>query len=455
MLTLIAYLMIASGCGRTTDGSEGAYNVMLITLDTTRADHLSCYGYKIKTSPNLDALAADAVRFEQAISTSAVTPMSHASILTGLNPYQHGLRVFYGTTGYFLENSVPTLSTVLRSHGWQTGAFISAYPASERFGLHWGFDTFESEVADSVMTQDPTLRPPKDGFWQNKRSGPAQRRADATTDQALEWLAKARRPFFTWIHYFDPHDHSLVPPKAIAKKFGVPMGKRIPVDAVYDPEIYFMDMHLGRIISHLKKIGEYDRTVIVVIADHGQGLGQHGWNAHRLLYQEQIRLPLIVRIPGGPRGKTVSRVVRSIDVMPTILEAVALEPPKPVEGSSLIGLMEDRDEPSRLAYAEALNTIDVHAPRNLPAHQQDDLFCIVDDTWKLIYHKNSPENSELYNLKDDPGEKKNVAAKFTEEAARLAGVLDDSGAMEVKHKEPGEPMDQEALEKLRALGYGK
>jgi arylsulfatase len=184
----------------------------LITLDTTRADRLGCYGYSRQTSPNIDALAADAARFEMAIATAA-------AILTGLYPHHHGLRVFYGPVGHFLSDDHPTLATILAARGWQTGAFISAYPASERFGLDQGFDFYETGVAASVMRQDPRKRPPREVQWARQRTAMAQRRADATTDEALAWLERARRPFFAWVHYFDPHDSSLIPPAEVTDRF--------------------------------------------------------------------------------------------------------------------------------------------------------------------------------------------------------------------------------------------
>jgi arylsulfatase A-like enzyme len=417
--------------------ASGRYNVLLITLDTTRADHLGCYGYPVKTSPNLDALAADAVRFDLAISASAITPISHASILTGLYPDRHGLRVFYGPTGHFLEQTHATLASLLKAHGWQTGAFVSAYPASERFGLQWGFDTFASEVSATVMHQNPADPLPKDGFWLDQRT------------------ASAHRPFFMWAHFFDPHDPSLVPPKDICDRFGAAPTSRDAYRVIYDPEIFFMDMHVGRLLDYLKKTGEYNRTVIVVVADHGQGLGDHNWFPHRLLYQEQIRLPLIVRLPNGPHGKVVPDLVRSIDITPTILEAVGLEMPEAMQGVGLSGLMAGRPEDPRTGYAEALNSLDLHTPDPMPQQHRDLLFCLVEPPWKLIYHYHTPANSELYNLTRDPRELHNVAGQYPDEVTRMVASLEESGAMQVKIVEPNTPLDQEALEKLRSLGYVK
>jgi arylsulfatase A-like enzyme len=345
------------------------------------------------------------------------------------------------------------LATLLRAHGWHTAGFVSAYPASERFGLQWGFDTFASEVAPEVWKQDPADQLPKDGFWRDERVASAQRRADATTDQTLEWLRKTTRPFFLWVHYFDPHDPSLVPPKEINDKFGASPASPDPYRVIYDPEIYFMDSQIGRVLAYLRSTHEYDRTVVVAVADHGQGLGDHNWFPHRLLYQEQIWLPLIVRVPGGPRGTVVPNLVRSIDIMPTVLDFLGVEVPETVAGRSLCGLMRGQSEESRVAYAEALNTLDLHTPDPLPSQHRDLLFCQVGLPWKLIYHLHAPGNTELYNLKTDPRELRNVAAQYPDEVARLRAALEESGAMQVRIQEPNSPLDKEAFEKLRSLGY--
>jgi arylsulfatase A-like enzyme len=460
-LVVIAVLAAAAlGLGvrqylrREGSAADPRLNVLLITLDTTRADHLRCYGYTRATSPNLDALAADGVRFELALSPSAVTPMSHASIFTGLNPDRHGLRVFYGKTGYFLSESEPTLASLLRSQGWETGAFVSAYSASQRFGLHWGFNTFQSEVAESVFKQDMTLRPPKDGYWSTERVATAQRRSDETTDHVLGWLKSARRPFFLWTHYWDPHDAALVPPEQITSWFGAHASDRPDIQRnLYDAEVFFVDMQIGRLLSYLKERGELEKTIIAVVADHGQGLGDHSWWLHRLLYQEQIRLPLIMRVPGGPRGMVIPSLVRSTDIAPTVLDLIGLPPLESPDGASLCGLMKGQPEPPRIAYAEALNTLDVHTPEGFPPLQQDLLFCVVEEPWKLIYHKEHPGNSELYNLATDPRESSNVVDQNPEVKARLLSLLEKSGIMEIEMVEPMQPMDQETYQKLRSLGY--
>lgn len=428
-------------------------NVLLITLDTTRADRLGCYGYSRPTSPNIDALAADAARFEVAVATSALTPPSHASILTGLYPHHHGLRVIYGPVGHFLSDVHPTVAAILRARGWQTGAFISAYPASERFGLNHGFETFATDVAESVMVQNPRKRMPRDVRWARRRRALAQRRADATTDEALAWLERARRPFFAWVHYYDPHDPSLIPPEEVTDRFSFSQEDPNPQLAVYDPEIFFMDAHIGRLFERLEANGEYDDTVIVVVSDHGQGLGDHGWFQHRLLYQEQIRTPLIVRAPTGPRGQVMGALASGVDVAPTILAAAGVAVPETMDGRDLLGAKAGGDSAKRIALAEALNTVDFHAHRGLPKHQKDLLFCAMDREWKLIHHRNHPENSELYDLANDPGESTNVATQHPQEKERLLRWLRDSGAMKIEKVESDAPLDEDSIRMLESLGY--
>jgi arylsulfatase A-like enzyme len=454
---LVAAIGIAIAACRETSPdattADGPPNVLLITLDTTRADRLGCYGYGGGTSPNIDALAADAARFEMAIATAAVTPISHASILTGLYPHHHGLRVFYGPVGHFLSDDHPTLATILAARGWQTGAFISAYPASERFGLNQGFDTYETGVAASVMKRDPRKRPPREVQWARQRTAMAQRRADATTDEALAWLEQVRRPFFAWVHYFDPHDSSLIPPVAVTDRFAFSRQAPNPRYAIYDPEVFFMDANIGRLLEWLAASAEYDDSIIVVVSDHGQGMGDHGWPQHRLLYQEQIRTPLIIRAPEGPRERVVSALASGVDVVPTILAAAGVAIPDGIDGRDLFAAVDDEDSGQRIALAEALNTLDVHAPRRLPEHLKDLLFCAMDRRWKLIYHRDHPENSELYDLVNDPRESTNVIAQHEKEKERLLRRLSESGVMVIDSVETNAPEAEESIRMLESLGY--
>jgi len=448
--------MMAAGCG---DGRPDAarYNVLLISIDTTRADHLGAYGYQKQTSTNLDALAADGVQFDFAMSTSGLTPIAHASIFTGLNPYDHGVRVMYGPPGHYLSKNIPTLATLLKDAGYDTGAFVSAYSASERYGMQWGFGTFENGMEKGALEMDPTHERGRGltfahGRWVDQREGVAQRRADSTADQAIEWLDTAERPFLQWVHFFDPHDPWLIPPHDYMQKYGVRRKAEDSMLTVYDADIDFMDAQIGRLIRAYKDRGLYDKTIIMVIADHGQGLNDHDWFRHRILYREQIRVPLILRLPDGPRARRVTELVRNIDLLPTVGEALGIDMPDNITGVSLLGLIDGKPEPPRIAYAEALNSADVLLPDEMPERHKDLLFCVMDRNWKLIHHKEHPENSELYDLTNDPHERINVIAEYPDEQIRLMEILESTGGLAVRTTGAA-PIDDETLRGLEALGY--
>ena len=457
----ICLATLLGGCG---NGEQGQPNVLLVTLDTTRADHLSCYGYGKQTTPRIDAIAREGVRFDAAMSTAGITPMSHASILTGLNPYSHNLRVFWGDAGHRLPPDIPTLPEILATRGYETGAFVSAYPVSAAYGLDRGFETFDTGLDDSLGELDLSQQQKHDSHWFDGPRSSTQRRGDQTTDAALAWLGeRGSKPWCAWVHFFDVHDFSIVPPAAFAARHGVTYDPSVsPRDpdareALYDPELNFVDTQLGRIFDALKASGQDQNTIIVITADHGQGLkdgkARHGWIKHRLLYQWCLRVPLILRIPGNAPA-VVDSQVRSIDILPTLLEALDLAPPAPVEGKSLLALARGETEASpRLAYADALNLVDTHSPkRGLPAHCIDNLFCVSDGRWKLIHHGQHPENSELFDLENDPLELRNLASTHPQHVTRLRAFLEETRAMEVRAEVGGEE-DAAAAARLHGLGY--
>lgn len=435
-------------------------NVLLITMDTTRADRIGCYGYAGGTTPALDDLALESIRYSRAFATAGITPVAHASILTGLFPYQHGARVMFGSVEHRLNEEHPTLASVLRDRGWRTGAFVSAYPASEEFGLDRGFDTFDSGVRDELRDEFRKAPPRHDERWLDQKSVDAQRRGDATVDRAVDWLGESDAPFFAWVHLFDPHDPRLVPPPSVLERFEVPgdgSGSRLQA---YDPEIYFMDRQISRLFEALKKSGRYEETVVVVTSDHGQGLGDHGWFQHRLLYQEQIHIPLLVKPgDGGMRMKpgVENSLVRSVDLFPSVLALAGVDPVIETDGLVLPGLGREAagvGHDPRIAYAEALIPLDTYSSSRLPKVQWDNLHVIVEGPWKLIHHAVSPENSELYHLLDDPGETQNLWEKEIVVRERLFERLRAMGALQIAIK-PGDEhtVDPEAERKLRSLGY--
>lgn len=423
-------------------------NVLLITLDTTRADHLSCYGYALPTSPSLDALAADGALFRECMATAGLTPVSHASILTGLNPYEHGLRVLHAESGYRLPDDVPTLATVLAGAGYATGAFLSAFPVSERFGFARGFEVYDDGVQAESRGEREGGVPMRD-----RREGRTQRRSDATVDAALEWIEGAREPWFAWIHLWDPHDPALVPPREAVEDFveGCRAASGAALD-LYDVEIRFMDAQIGRLLVRMKERGTYERTLITVTADHGQGQGEHGWPSHRIVYDEQLHVPLIVKAPGEKAGAVVGELVRGIDVYPTVLEALDLGAPREYEGRSLLPLMRgERDEP-RLAYADAINKWDAQADILEKRPGDDLLHCLMDERWKLIYRPLRPDESELYDLRMDRDESRNL---YLERADRARPLLEGLEARDPWVLAPlgAGAAHGEAADALRELGY--
>lgn len=485
LLTALATLgLLGLGCtaGERVDDDAAASNrpsVLLVTLDTTRADRLGAYdvdGTKAGLTPSLDALAARSVVFETAIAQSGVTPVSHASIFTGQNPYHHGLRVLHGSR-YLLGDSAVTLAELLASEGYATAAMVSAFPAGSRFGLAQGFQVFDEDFLEPPGAN--TLQP-----GGTVDTGRSQRRADATTDRAVAWLQQAEGPFFLWVHYFDPHDTEVVPPDDFQPNPEISGRKsENPLEAAaaeYDREVAFMDAQIARLLAALGRSSHGGDTAIVVTADHGEGLGEHGWWGHGILYQEQIHVPLLILTPGTDSGgRRVGQMVRQIDIAPTVLDLVGFEGEvPPMDGRSLVPLLEasSADSPAEgvsapWAYADLMNRrvfpgsesadaggtdsgvdsddLDSGAQRNV---NDDFLLAIVDPPWKYIHHLEKPQESELYHLVDDPDEAVNLLP-----ARRDLGLLYSRRLQSLdplpKGPLPETQMDEEELERLRALGY--
>ena len=427
-------------------------NVVLVTLDTTRADYLSSYGHAEghpgAATPSFDALAADGVLFELALATAAVTPVSHASILTGMDPPGHGLRVLSAAGGYRLPEDVPTLATLLRQAGWSTAAVHSAFPVSAHFGLERGFDVFESFEVEIERT-------PERHRWDVERF---QRRSDETTDLALEVLRDLPEPFFLWIHYWDPHDAKRLPPEEFlarqpADEDGWSQHSRLR----YAAEVRWLDAQFGRLIGQLRQRGLYDDTLFAVTADHGEGLGEHDWQGHRLLYQEQIHVPLILRLPGAPAGLRVPQLVRTTDVLPTVLDYLSLATPRRLDGRSLRPLIEGAPDEPRIAYADQINGYDLNANILHRRPDEDFLYAVTDGRWKLIYYPNRPERSLLFDLAADPDEEHGLWDQEPEQRVRLLREL-ASRAPFVTAPFPPETSDDEgaraaASAALEDLGY--
>src|SRR5438445_6224684 len=282
-------------------------NLLLVTIDTLRADHVGVYGDTRARTPTLDGLAARGVRFEHVQTPVPMTGPSHATILTGLYPPVHGVR---DNIVFSLDARHRTLATLLRAQGYRTAAFVGAYPVAAAFGFRQGFDTFSEDFKESDV--------PGAG---------AQRRANEVVDDALGWLERpGAGPFFVWIHLYDPHA-PYDPPEPYRTDFaGRP----------YDGEIAFADAQLGRVFEWLRASGHERDTVVAALSDHGESLGEHGEMTHAvLLYEATLRVPMLLAGPGIPSGRVVPARVGTVDLAPTLMRLVGLTPPPEMTGRDL------------------------------------------------------------------------------------------------------------------------
>jgi arylsulfatase A-like enzyme len=261
-----------------------------------------------------------------------------------------------------------------------------------------------------------------------------------------------------WVHYFDPHDPNLLPPRSVLEQFTPVSQKRDDLlRAIYDAEVFYMDYHIGQLLEAFKKRGLWTNTLVVVVADHGEGLGDHDWWSHGILYEEQIRVPLIIRVPGMKGGIRISSLVRTIDLMPTVLEATGVHPHlwPPMDGENLLEVMRTGGTSyQRLAYADSVNMLTYFRLDNQDKHdnKHDMLYCLMNETYKLIYHQLEPDKIEFYNLSADPKEMHNLAASNPPEMQVLMNRLENLNAFSDIMPDMT-PSDLERINKLRDLGY--
>jgi len=404
---------------------------MLLTLDTTRADSLGCYGYGRPTSPNLDRLASQSTQYTRAIASSSWTLPAHASIFTGKFTASHG--ACYDPEGPLLLSQAiegpwrqyrarglspqeRTLAMILKEAGYATGAVVGGPWLKRVFGLDRGFDYYDDDQISEVNG----------------------RRADQITPTALRWIERGdqARPFFLFLNYFDPHA-PYAPPEPFATRFtGAPQELR----SVYDAEIYFMDHHIGLLLDGLKKLDAYDRTLIIVTSDHGELLGEHGQFGHgNYLYQEELAIPVLVKYPAGEvqPGRS-DLLVQPLDILPMILERLGIPRPSGIQG----GLPPDLGHP----IAAEVYPLDFSAPEG---------------HWRALFHGdykflwNSKGKHQLFQLRDDPHEEANLIGREPERAQKMSSYLlkylaslPSPGAAG-----PPTPVDEETLRALKSLGY--
>jgi len=390
-------------------------NVLLVTIDTLRADHVGVYGYARAHTATLDRLAREGILVEDAVVQVPQTRPSHASLLTGLYPYEHGIR---DNASPPLKAGTPTMATAFRAAGYDTGAFIGAYPVSRASGLQQGFATFDDPFGA--------------GEKATTREAEMERRAEKVVDAALGWLRRPRTaPFFGWVHLFDPHA-PYEPPAAYVDK-----------TQPYDGEVAYADAQLGRLLAWLDQSGLRGRTFVVVTSDHGEGLGDHGEDEHLFfVYDSTLKVPLLWSGPGLPAGRRVAGQFRSVDLMPTVLALAGVPAPRTSGLARADVLRAGGRIPDNESYAETLYG-QIHfgyAP----------LRALRGEGWKYI----EAPRAELYRLAEDPGETKNLLDQRAQVASGMRAhlVTYDKGAGDAP---PGAlaAVDPAALERLAALGY--
>jgi arylsulfatase A-like enzyme/Flp pilus assembly protein TadD len=395
-------------------------NLLVVTLDTLRADHVGSYGYVPARTKRFDDLAARGLRFARAATVVPLTLPAHSSLFTGTFPARHGVR---DNGGYYLGPDQETLAEVLRSRGYRTGGFVSAFVLDSRWGINQGFERYFDDFDLSRFEQQAGM-------------DAIQRPGHETVDEALRWLGEEpRKPFFLWVHLYDPHT-PYAAPREYARQFPRTL------HGAYDAEIAYADTQLGRLLDALQGQGRLGRTVVAVLGDHGEMLGEHGEATHGFfVYDAAVRIPAVVVAPGlAPR--VVTDQVRIVDVMPTLLELLGVPCPKEVQGTSLLPL-------ARGERLDLLALSESWFPRF--HYGWSELQAIQDERFKLI---RAPRR-ELYDLERDPLETADLAASDPRRVETLERALEEmitasgGGGMP---KVP-EAVDSETAERLEALGY--
>ncbi len=407
--SLLLALAVMAGCGGVRP--RAGQNLLVITIDTLRADRVGAYGHREARTPHLDGLASEGVVFEEAIAQVPVTLPSHASLLTGLVPPTHGVR---DNTYFRLDPEAQTLAEILRAQGYETAAFVSAFVLDSSFGLDQGFDVYDDDVAGRAETAGTI----------------AERRGELVSRSFESWIEKrsSDRPFFAWLHYFDPHLPYAPPP---------------PYPAGYDGEIAYVDAQIGRVLEALETEGLGKDTLVVVTSDHGESLGEHGEKSHGFfVYDATLRVPLILKSAASlPAGERIATPVRSIDILPTVLEALKVPVPEEAQGRSLLSLVSAEATEPRAAYAECyVSELNFRwAP----------LVALREGGYKYI----EAPRPELYDLSADPGETNNLFEAEPERATMMRSRLAEQVEAFADSFSSRNQPDPETIARLRSLGY--
>jgi len=417
-ILLLAIPLLLAACHREPTAlklREGT-PVIIVSIDTLRSDHLPIYGYDGVETPAIDALRREGVLFQHAYTPTPLTLPAHASLLTGTLPEVHGVR---DNVGYSLDkarrksNQVPLLAPMLKEHGYATAAAVSAYVLQGTTGIEEGFDLYEDGIE----------------FQSGRGLGQLQRPGGESLTRLLPWLEEhAKEPFFVWLHLYEPHT-PYEPPPAFATAGKTP----------YDGEIAAADAVVGQLAAQLRELGRWDDALVVLLADHGEGLGDHGEDEHGvLLYREAIQVPMVVKLPKGElAGRTAEAPVSLVDVAPTIADLLGIARPAAWKRPSLLAALDAGKAPQPAAYAETF-----YARLHFG---WSDLAAAVDGKHHLVMGP----HPELYDLAADPGEKRNLMPN----ERRAFGVLRQEIERHDRRLAPPAEVDEESRKAMEALGY--
>ncbi len=415
IIVLLCLAGITGGVILLTQRTPVIKHIVLISMDTTRADYLSCYGYPKETTPSIDMLAHTSTRFENVVSPVPITLAAHSSMLTGTIPPYHGV---HNNIGYQLADKNLTLAELLKKNGFNTGAIVSSYVLDRRFGLNQGFNSYDGSF--DVAPDQP---------------GEEERPGDESTQVALDWLERNKDgKSFLFLHYYDAHAE-YEPPEPFATKFsGDP----------YAGEIAFVDHCIGQVIQKLKDLKMYDSTLLIVTGDHGEMLGEHGESQHSyFIYESAIKVPLIVHLPEQTKAQMISQTIGLVDIVPTICALLHIEIPSPVQGRDL-GLFLKGTTPQgyeRNLYSESI------VPRRLGAST---LMAISTGKWKYI----QAPRPELYDIAADPAEEHNLSSSVPQRARILEDKLSEILEKAVRtDADSSLSLDAESIRRLESLGY--
>lgn len=450
-------------------------NVILITLDTTRADHLGCYGYAVPTSPFIDSIAAQGTLFRNTYTAATWTLPAHVSLFTGQMPSVHGV----GYSNFFASPNLNTLAEILKQRGYITAGFTGGPFLASAFHVQQGFDYYDEKLDANTKLKRMFIVRALSNLLHLQWKPTGQRNAETMNRSLfpfLNWAAKQKQPFFLFVNYFDPHE-PYNPPEYCRRLLKIktsmkgnirfyPLNKKTGVaqhqdgvaltpdefrdlQTLYDGEIRALDDQLRLFWGKLKALGVLNRSLMILTADHGETIGEHSFLDHgHNLYQEQVRIPLLITGFGRwnlPR--VIESPARIIDILPTILEELRIPTPPNIQGHSLVqALVSSGTQPAALIPAE--NDTDMH-PRFAAFRRSQRM--ILNDSQKYI--QSSDHKDVFFNLHTDPAELKNLIASDPNSASTSKKLLSDYfGKLKPAHKGKGK-MDQETRERLKALGY--